>query len=1311
MKLRTIILALFCILFNAYAFSQLSESTNLETKFKNKNLNKYSPKDGKQVSTLFQKTYPDGTINLRSHNVKDEKEILSLLDIPSESTFKILDEKVNRIDKNSITIRYQQYYKGIKVKSGGYVIKKDIASNKIQLFSPRIYHSINLDPSNVIEVCDLKGSICKDKVHESELVISNQYENDYKLIWEILHNDHGGKFSHIDALTGELLYKEKASCETDLLAETQTYGTVTLENFMAGVNSTLENLDQSISIYDFDPESIGGVISSYNPDLIPSTDSDIEWTDETHYNAYQTMFSSAQVVPFFASNLGIDFLNVHAAANISDQNARAYLGSNLTNAYITIGIFTDDDANDHSLALHDIVAHELGHCYLFPYLNITSLGPLSLHEGISDMFGTYIESLIQPDGIDWVMADDDPVVATEWIQRDLEEEVLFGNTNAPNSQHLRSRPLGHWYYLISTGNLDNPVTGLGPQLALELVLASLPYAGMDADYPELAVATLAYAADIYGACSETYALIFNAWQTINVPVQQDDCCENVEDVVISTDTNYPNEMLSGNILIQQGASLTISSNIRFAEGTGITVEAGGRLLLEGATLDRCSAAESWNGVLVNSFGRLTAEASVISGATNAVWAKQESFIDIVSLDLNGIGVGNGLFMEQRVYLTANPVMTIQSFETGVLAFNIIDPVFYRFNSDLKIFQCNDGMNLSNVMAVIDGSIFISTNNGIILNRAHGTMISNVFMQYQNIGINATRSYNITIDGNRIGGIGQMQVGEIGVYLENCNRSNITNNPRIIANRIGIEIWDSETVISENEIEVDGTSEYDDGGIKISFSENATIEHNYFDLSECQYGIQTNNCVGTTISHNSILNNNSGIRSACIKSEGSSDEIIMSNDIQNELGSKSGGIRALNSSFNQYTCNDLANSEDGLRIHVNSEIHTIRGNEFRGCRDDLIIRSRIGLQAFAGNRFMSGSVKALGLTNFDLGDSRFLVNSNINFHMPSVIQPNNNHWFVDFPNEPNFFNDCDDAGPGWFNSPNQTFLCNYFRSLKRQYATNPDQVFVKLVHLMKFYGSNLPNCILQDPLINSICGLKDIVKFYRDLKVNRSGRLESPQLDALHNSFLQAQGRTRRIMASRIGQYLNQNYQDFETDIQKHNLALNSLKDNLDLLDCPAIAGLWANVLSSNIKYLIDGTIDPELVNHAQLCSDRYGDVIHLARALVNTQENIDLDIYDNCDRYENTRQRSVTQEPPLKPQSNSIYPNPASNQIMVDFENEFSGTIQIRNLEGKLLMERDEIKQSKAVINFSLNSGIYVLSTISVEGEIKTDKFVVIHNP
>lgn len=59
------------------------------------------------------------------------------------------------------------------------------------------------------------------------------------------------------------------------------------------------------------------------------------------------------------------------------------------------------------VSLFDIMAHELSHCYLLEFLEFGSNSETNaLHEGIADIFGSYIENFTPPYQLDWITGDD-----------------------------------------------------------------------------------------------------------------------------------------------------------------------------------------------------------------------------------------------------------------------------------------------------------------------------------------------------------------------------------------------------------------------------------------------------------------------------------------------------------------------------------------------------------------------------------------------------------------------------------------------------------------------------------------------------------------------------------------------------------------------------------------------------------------------------------------------------------------------------------------------------------------------------------------
>jgi hypothetical protein len=56
--------------------------------------------------------------------------------------------------------------------------------------------------------------------------------------------------------------------------------------------------------------------------------------------------------------------------------------------------------------------------------------------------------------------------------------------------------------------------------------------------------------------------------------------------------------INGNIYLRNGASLTVTATLKFAQGKGVFVEGGSHFMLDGGTLTRCDNAAQWKGVWV-----------------------------------------------------------------------------------------------------------------------------------------------------------------------------------------------------------------------------------------------------------------------------------------------------------------------------------------------------------------------------------------------------------------------------------------------------------------------------------------------------------------------------------------------------------------------------------------------------------------------------------------------------------------------------------------------------------------------------------------
>ena len=391
------------------------------------------------IREISDSIYPSGKIYLdveRDEQFRELESITPLMELGEEYSLQYMSTRVSRFDENVEFRRYEQYFKGVRVEGGGvtaaYRIPGDgpVGPNgpcdELYMLSPYLFTEIDIDIdiNPDIDEEQLTSIVGSSISKPAELVIENNLLGNcnYNLVWKVFYNDGSPKLGWISAHDGFIL--KSIDSRINLNAPTVTYGTQMLNDDTQGSTTFLRTPDGRITSYDFfniGCPSAPLVESEWTNDLIPTT-SNSEWTTEASEEVYQAFYTTSEVDQAYQS-IGIVFGNINVSS-CSVQNAFSIRGSTIEDAYIMLGQLGSDP-----LSLVDVVAHELGHTYLNDFLNYSNTGGnATLHEGISDIIGTYIESLIQ--GIDWVIGDDEPNVANHpALQRNLEvpRKQLYDN--------------------------------------------------------------------------------------------------------------------------------------------------------------------------------------------------------------------------------------------------------------------------------------------------------------------------------------------------------------------------------------------------------------------------------------------------------------------------------------------------------------------------------------------------------------------------------------------------------------------------------------------------------------------------------------------------------------------------------------------------------------------------------------------------------------------------------------------------------------------------------------------------------------------
>ena len=126
-----------------------------------------------------------------------------------------------------------------------------------------------------------------------------------------------------------------------------------------------------------------------------------------------------------------------------------------------------------------------------------------------------------------------------------------------------------------------------------------------------------YTFEVRSNCNDCYATF--KFQTPCSDSSPCDACYPAMDKVVNTDQTLVETEISGNIIVQDGATLTIITDVQFAEESQLIIQPGSKVIVDGATLSKCPIASSWKGVHVqHALGTIVAPVSYIPGKIDLI---------------------------------------------------------------------------------------------------------------------------------------------------------------------------------------------------------------------------------------------------------------------------------------------------------------------------------------------------------------------------------------------------------------------------------------------------------------------------------------------------------------------------------------------------------------------------------------------------------------------------------------------------------------------------------------------------------------------
>jgi hypothetical protein len=188
---------------------------------------------------------------------------------------------------------------------------------------------------------------------------------------------------------------------------------------------------------------------------------------------------------------------------------------------------------------------------------------------------------------------------------------------------------------------------------------------------------------------------------------------------------------------------------------------------------------------------------------------------------------------------------------------------------------------------------------------------------------------------------------------------------------------------------------------------------------------------------------------------------------------------------------------------------------------------------------------------------------------------------------------------------------------------------------------------------------------------------------------------------------------FDQEAAADYLEIQNIKTALGNINCSqymiqVIKDAWTIYLDELEEDILD--TNPRLTTTvntiSSLCSDEYGDAVHLARSIaLNQGSTTYYDTYDGCEDRTLVTPRSSKEK--LDNLSLDVFPNPSSGQVQLKFNNLVSGLLQIFNSRGDQVyrVEMSGIDLQGLQLH---NSGVYIAKFTPHSGRVITQKIIIV---
>ncbi|HOS47397.1 MAG TPA: M4 family metallopeptidase [Bacteroidia bacterium] len=480
------------------------------------------------------------------------------------------DWRIIRRDRDDLGInhvRYQQYYKNVKVITGEYILHENqgrvVAANGMFFdhltlnTAPAINEKQalnaalnNIHASKYLWQCSeaeqriLSGGIATNAAPQGELVVLPSLNGDRKqginLCWQFdvyATQPHERWLVYVNAQNGKIEFKENKICTitTNGTAATKYSGTQSVK--IDSLSSTSYRLRET---------GRGSGIETYNLQNGTNYATAVDFTSTSKAFTATANQDNAAYDAHWGAEMTYDYyLTAHSRNSYNNAGGvlKSYVhySTSYNNAFWNGSVMTygDGDGSTFSpLTELDICAHELSHGVTSTSSNLTySYESGALNESFSDIFGISTDFFARPATANWTLGDQSytPATSGDGI-RYMNNPNLAGDpdtyhgtnwytgTGDNGGVHYNSGVQNFWYYLLCTGGsgtndvgFSYNVAGITMNKARQIAYRNNTfYLTSGSQYVDAAFYAVKSANDIFGNCSPESFSTKNAWDAVGV---------------------------------------------------------------------------------------------------------------------------------------------------------------------------------------------------------------------------------------------------------------------------------------------------------------------------------------------------------------------------------------------------------------------------------------------------------------------------------------------------------------------------------------------------------------------------------------------------------------------------------------------------------------------------------------------------------------------------------------------------------------------------------------------------------------------------